>query len=178
MPAKSTSAGRKKSPTKLDFGKKLLSWKAPDFEPYRRGLRWYVTFCSLTFGSALVIFLMDPSTSAVPVFSICVLAAVYLWVHKDGEKEHQICLFEKGLQVAEGKLMPWKDFEGFWFLEDKVSRLLILEHKDWKRGSIRLQLAKTKSEKVNKVFEKLEVIEHLEDKKESGFDLWSRVFRL
>lgn len=178
MVASKTKSTRKKTTVDPLSGKKLLGWKAPDFQPYQRGLRWYITFCALTFGSAALVFWMDPSTAAVPVFSICTVSAIYLWVHKNGEDELAITLFEKGLRVGDSRLMPWEDFKGYWVLEDEVSRLLVLESGTWQRYRVRLQLGKTKTDRVVKAMEKVKDLEHLEEQKERAFDLWSRVFRL
>lgn len=158
-------------------GKKLYSWKTLDFHPYERGLGWYISFGFLTFGVALLIYLSDPETSSIPVACICLVAAFYLWVHRDGEKEHRIALYEKCLQVGDSKPISWKDFQGYWFLEDDHSRLLVIEGKSWKQDRVRILLGDSNQDRINKAMEKVG-LEYLEDRKEGGFDLWSRVFRL
>lgn len=160
-----------------ETGKKLTSWKAPDYHPYERGIGWYISFGLLTFGTSLAVYLSDPASSAIPVACICLMAAFYLWVHRDGEEEHKITLFENGLQVGDGRLMPWHEFNGYWFLQDTHSRLLVLESDLWNRDQIRLLLGKTKTDRIAKAMDEVE-LEHLPDRKERGFHLWSRVFRL
>lgn len=159
------------------YGKKIISWKALDYHPYERGIGWYISFGLLTFGSSLVIYFMDPESSAIPVASICLMAAFYLWVHRDGEKEHAIEIYEDGVVIGNHKLMPWKSFSGYWFLEDHHTRMLVLETQGWNNDRVPLLLGKTKTDKVAKAMEKTKM-EHLEDRIERGFDLWSRVFRL
>lgn len=177
MSAKATKVSVQTQSFGLKPGKKLVSWKAFDYHPYERGIGWYISFGLLTFGSALVIYLMDPASSAVPVASICLIAAFYLWVHRDGEVEHDITIFENGIKVANGRVMPWREFNGYWFLEDHHSRLLVLESTVWNRDRIRLLLGESKTERIMKAMEQADV-EYLPDQKEAGFDLWSRVFRL
>ena len=159
-------------------GKILTQWKAPDYQPYEKNIRWYVTFCTLTFGVAGFIFWLDPATATVPVVSICVLAAFYLWVHKDGEKNIDIKVCETGLAVGATSFLPWFKFRGYWVLEDQVSHLLVLESKNWRQPAVRLQLGKTKTDKILKIMEKISQLEHLTEAKEGLFYFWSRVFRL
>lgn len=164
-------------PKKTFYGHKFMSWKALDYYPYERGIGWYISFSSLTFGSALIIFLMDPVSSSVPVASICIIAAFYLWVHREGENEHQISLYENGIEIGESSFITWKNFKGYWFIEDHHSRLLVLESDKWNQDRIRILLGNGKTEKINRAMEKIGM-KLLADKKENGFDLWSRVFRL
>ncbi len=159
------------------YGKKLVSWKAFDYHPYERGLGWYISFGLLTFGTALIIFLMDPESSGVPVACICLMAAFYLWVHREGENEQTITLYENGITIGDYDLMSWKRFDGYWFLEDQHSRLLVLESDAWNQDRIRILLGKYKTDKIVRAMERIE-LKHLADKSENGFDLWSRVFRL
>lgn len=165
------------SPHKAFYGKKLISWKALDYHAYKRGMGWYISFGLLTFGSALIIFLMDPESSSVPVACICLMAAFYLWVHRDGENEQQITLYENGIEIGDSPIMPWKRFDGYWFLEDQHSRLLVLESNKWSHERIRILLGDYKTDKINRAIEKVGM-KHLVDKRENGFDLWSRVLRL
>lgn len=158
-------------------GKKVVSWKAPDYHPYERGIGWYISFGLLTFGSSLVIYFMDPDSSAVPVASICLMAAFYLWVHRDGEEEHTITIYEHGLQVGERRIMPWRTFDGYWFLEDHHARMLVLESDNWNQDRVQVLLGKSKTDKITKAMDAVD-LPHLPDKKERAFDLWSRVFRL
>lgn len=165
------------SPDKGFYGKKLVSWQSLDYHPYERGIGWYISFGLLTFGTALVIFITDPATSGIPVACICLIAAFYLWVHREGEEEHEVSLFENGIAIGEGALMPWKQFDGYWFIEDEHSRLLVLESEIWNQDRVRILLGKNKTDKIISAMEKIE-LERMGDKRENGFDLWSRVFRL
>ncbi len=159
------------------YGKKLVSWKALDYHPYERGIGWYITFGLLTFGTALVIFFTDPASSGVPVASICLIAAFYLWVHREGEEEHEISLFENGITIGDGGLIPWQRFDGYWFIEDQHSRLLVLESNIWNQDRVRILLGKNKTAKIINAMEKIK-LKRMRGKRENGFDLWSRVLRL
>jgi hypothetical protein len=165
------------TPNKDFYGKKLVSWKSLDYHSYERGIGWYIIFGLLTFGTALMIFISDPASSGIPVASICLVAAFYLWVHREGEVEHEVTLYENGIEIGEGGLMPWKRFDGYWFIEDQHSRLLVLEGEIWNQDRVRILLGKNKTDKIVSAMEKIELV-RMSDKRENGFDLWSRVFRL
>jgi hypothetical protein len=158
-------------------GKRLYSWKAFDYHPYQRGIGWYITFGLLTFGTALVVYINDPASSSVPVACICLVSAFYLWVHREGEFEQPITLYQKGIEVGDHKLIPWNNFKGYWFLEDDHSRLLVLESEKWDQDRVRILLGDSHSERISQAMDKID-LSHLTDKKENSFDLWSRVFRL
>jgi len=162
---------------KTFYGKKLVSWKALDYHPYERGIGWYISFGLLTFGSALIIFLMDPESSSVPVACICLMAAFYLWVHREGETQQEVTIYENGIEIGERAIIPWQRFDGYWFLQDHHSRLLVLESESWNQDRVRVLLGENKTDKIIRAMEKIE-LKHLADKRENGFDLWSRVFRL
>lgn len=159
------------------YGEALYQWRAFDYHPYQRGIGWYISFGLLTFGTALIIFLSDPASSGVPVACICLTAAFYLWVHRDGEVEHDITLYENGIEVGDGSYIAWKNFDGYWFLEDDHSRMLVLESQRWNQDRVRILLGEAGKHKINQIFEMVG-LEHLNDRKETQFDLWSRVFRL
>lgn len=165
------------SPDKGFYGKKLVSWKSLDYHPYERGIGWYITFGLLTFGTALVIFITDPASSGIPVACICLVAAFYLWVHREGEAEHKVSLFENGIEIGESSFMPWNRFDGYWFIEDQHSRLLVLESEIWNQDRVRILLGKNKTDKIINAMEKIALVK-MAGKRENGFDLWSRVFRL
>jgi len=162
---------------KTFYGKKLISWKAPDYHTYDRGIGWYIIFGLLTFGTALITFLTDPASSGIPVACICLVAAFYLWVHREGEVENEVTLYENGIDIDGSRLMSWKDFDGYWFIEDQHSRLLVLESNLWNQDRVRILLGKNKTDKIVKAMEKIELVK-MAGKRENSFDLWSRVLRL
>lgn len=176
MKSLKTDGASNRDPKKF-YGKKFYSWKTFDYHPYERGIGWYISFGLLTFGTALMVFLSDPASSGVPVACICLVAAFYLWVHREGEKEQLVTLYENGFELGAFSFMPWKNFDGYWILEDDHSRLLVLESENWKQDRVRILLGDNRTDKINQVMQRIG-LEHLEGKKENSFDLWSRVFRL
>ena len=76
--------------TNLRLGKELLSWVAPDYHPYERGLIWHIAFCFVMFGSAIFFLVWDPQWGWVSAFAFCFVAAVYFWIHKDDNAMHEI----------------------------------------------------------------------------------------
>lgn len=163
----------------LRLGKELLSWVAPDYHPYERGLIWHIAFCAVMFGSAIFFLLWDPQWGWVSAFAFCFVAAVYFWIHKDDNTVHEIKIFENAIQVDEKHIKGWDIFQGYWILEDMHARLLILEYKAKRSDRVVLQLDEMTTKKVKKSMEKTRLEEIPKKEQEEALtQLWIRALKL
>ncbi len=159
-------------------GKKLLSWYAPDYHPYEKGIVWYTIFLLFIFGCSVFFIFWDPEWGWVSAFTFCFVAAVYIMAHKDGHKMHHIEITERCLLFDDVNCFPWRQFKGYWIMDDHGARVIHFEIENVnfvKR--ITLQLEDTDEKKLEKAMEKVKM-KHLEDQEEHFLELWSRVFKL
>ncbi|MCK5460477.1 hypothetical protein KAI58_00640 [Candidatus Gracilibacteria bacterium] len=163
-------------PQKLIFnpGAEIFSWMAHDYHPHNRGIVWYIIFCTIIFGSAFwSLFIFKDWIMSLVFFLV---AAVYFLVHRNGEENHIVRIFENGLLIDDRQFYNWKQFSGFWFLYDETISVVNFQivKKDRK---IALQLGDLDAETVRNELKQVELIE-LKDKTEPLLDLWIRGLKL
>jgi len=173
MPTKQTEKiTNKKTGENMNPGNELFSWRAHDYHPHKRGVVWFVVFCLVFFGSALWAFL---SGDWVMAFTIFVAVAVYFWMHRNGNEEHAVQVYEKGIQV-DRIYFPMEKFTGFWFCYDPSVSVINLEMAEGKR-TISLQMGQNTPDDFRENFAYAGLSE-LPDRKESTLDLWIRALKL
>lgn len=109
--------GKNKKP--FDAGKKLFSWTAHDYHPHERGMVWHVVFCAVFFGGAAWAAITDPKWGWITAFSLCAIAAIYLFTHREGAQDHAVEIYDKGLFIDQSHFLYWDKFEQFWFVYDQ-----------------------------------------------------------
>jgi len=161
----------------FDAGKKLFAWTAHDYHPHDRGVVWHIIFCTVFFGGALWSALSDPQWGWVTAFSLCAIAAIYLFVHRQGSLDHEIQVFEKGMLIDERTFIHWEKIEQFWFTYDDLVSVINFDLKKNANQPIKLQMGEVTPEKFREVMALVEQPE-AEGKEESVLDLWIRVLKL
>lgn len=155
-------------------GLELFGWMAHDYHPHNRGLVWYIVFCTIIFGTALwSLFILKDWIMSLVLF---LAAAVYFLVHRKGNEDHTVRIFENGLLIDDQKFYNWKEFSGFWFLYDETISVINFQiaKKDQK---IPLQLGELDPETIRNVLKQVD-LEELEDQTEPLLDLWIRGLKL
>ena len=160
----------------LDSGNKLFSWVAHDYHPHERGLVWYVMFSLIFFGGAVWAAFSDPKWGWVTSFSLCVVAAIYLFIHRDGDQDHEVQVFEKGLLIDDRRFIHWDKIQQFWFVYDRDVAIINFDLKKTPDTPIKLQMGQVDPEEFREALNRL--IPEAEGKEESVFDLWVRVLKL
>jgi hypothetical protein len=154
-------------------GEKIFSWTALSYHPHNRGIVWYVVFCILFFGSAIWALVKGDFMMA---FSLFIAVSVYFFVHRKGDEEHEIHVFEKGILV-DRKYFPMEKLEGYWFLSDSTVNVLNLQLEGKGNRKISLQMGNKEADDFRSEF-KNTTLSELPDKKESLLDLWIRALKL
>jgi hypothetical protein len=180
--------------TNIQSDEPVFGWRAYNYHPHQRGPAWMILFCVIVFGSALALVFFSgqsDSENATSLFAdmqtgnifmavtICLAAAVYFYIHRQGDQEHDITVYEYDMYIDNHRV-PIKEITGFWFVyEDNVSLINIeLQDKRYqKKRAISLQMGNHDPEFFQENFEKIGV-EELFDKKESLIDKWIRVLKL
>jgi len=173
MPTKQTvKITAKKTGEVFDPGTELFSWMAHDYHPHHRGWLWFVIFCLVFFGSAAWAFLSGDWIMASTLF---IAVAVYFWIHRNGNEEHTVRVYEKGIQV-DRMYFPMERFTGFWFCYDPSVSVINLEMGGGKR-TLKLQMGQILPDDFREQFARISLPE-LMDKKENLIDLWIRALKL
>ncbi len=157
----------------VDPGEKLFSWTAFNYHPHKRGWIWYAVFCVLFFGSALWALVKGDWVMSLTLF---IAVAVYFFIHRKGDEEHEVQVFENGIQVDQ-KFLPMEKFEGYWFVYDQTVSVLNLQLSGKGDRKISLQMGDKSIDFFRTEFEHSELSE-LPDKKETLIDLWIRALKL
>ncbi len=109
-------------------------------------------------------------------FSLFIAVSVYFFVHRKGDEEHGIHVFEKGILV-DRKYFPMEKLEGYWFLSDSTVNVLNLQLAGKGNRKISLQMGDKTQDFFRSEF-KNTALSELPDKKESLLDLWIRALKL
>ncbi len=158
----------------FDLGQLIFDWTAFDYHPHNRGWAWIVIFCLIFFGSGLWALL---SGDWVMAFTLFIAVAVYFYVHRQGDKEHQIRVLKKGIFIDQ-KFLPREKLAGFWFVYDETVSVVNLQLAETRgEQKISLQMGKYDPEFFRSNFNKID-LEELEGKKEGLVDLWIRALKL
>ena len=161
----------------FDSGPKLFSWTAHDYHPHDRGLSWYIVFCLLFFGISFWAVLTDPQWGWITAFSLCVSAAIYLYIHREGEQDHEVQIFEKGLQIDGHDFIHWEKVEAFWFTYDETVSIINFDLKKNPNNPKKLQMGQVTPDRFREIMKEVKLPE-AEGKEESVADLWIRVLKL
>lgn len=161
----------------IDSGKKIFAWTAHDYHPHERGVVWHVVFIISFLGGALWAALSDPHWGWVTAFCLCIIAAIYLFVHREGVQDHEIQVFEKGLLIDDLRFIHWEKISQFWFVYATDVAVINFDLKKTPDQPIKLQMGDVTPDKFREVLFEVELPE-AEGKEESAFDLWVRVLKL
>jgi len=161
----------------LDTGKKLFAWTAHDYHPHERGICWYVLFSIVFFGGAAWMMMADPRWGWVTSFCLCATAAIYLYIHRNGEVDHEVQVFEKGLLIDDRQFLHWDKLEQFWFMYDETVSVINFDPKKNPDQPIKLQMGDVTPDKFREILEQVDLPE-AEGKEEAVLDLWIRVLKL
>jgi len=154
-------------------GEKIFSWTALNYHPHNRNWVWYTVFCVIFFGSALWALV---SGDWIMAFALFIAVAVYFFVHRKGDEEHEVTVFEKGILV-DRKYFPMEKFAGYWFVCDETVSVINLQLSGKGDRKITLQMGDNNRDFFKSGF-KLTELEELSDKRESLIDLWIRALKL
>ncbi len=166
-----------KNTNNYQTGEPLFTWKAHDYHPHERGVIWMVVFCLIFGGTALWTFIADPKLGWITSMCILITAAVYFWIHRNGNQDHDIILFEKGLLVDGRSFTTWSKFEGYWFIYEPGITVVNFEYTGNKGKKITLQLGEVNPDDIRLALSRIDLTE-LNNKKEGLLDLWIRILKL
>lgn len=109
-------------------------------------------------------------------FALFIAAGVYFFIHRKGDEEHEITVFEKGILVDQ-KYFPMEKFAGYWFIFDETVSVINLQLSGKGDRKIALQMGDKTPDFFRSAFPSTK-LEELSDKKESLLDLWIRALKL
>jgi hypothetical protein len=154
-------------------GEQVFSWTALNYHPHKRGWKWIAMFCVVFFGSAIWALTKGDWIMA---FALFLAVAVYFLVHRNGDQEHEVMVFEKGILIDQ-KYFPMEKFEGYWFVYDQTVSVLNLQISGKGDRQIALQMGDKDPDFFRTEFQSTK-LEELLEKKESLIDLWIRALKL
>lgn len=111
-----------KAPENIDYGRTILTWRAPEYRDVERGPRWMITAGVF----ALMLISWSIWQQAYP-FAIVVilLAGIYFLTHSHKPKEVSISLTTGGI-LADKRFFPYTSMKVFWILYEPESNLKTL----------------------------------------------------
>jgi len=154
----------------------MFYWEAFDYQPHRRGWVWYVLFTLVIFGSAAVALVFSPTNWPVSL-ALCVAGGAYAFAHRNGEKVHQVSVFENGIFIGQ-RFLPFSELEGYWFVYDQTAAIINFQFKSKRDKKISLQMGTNTPDMFREYFSVLDKLPELTDKKEGLVDLWTRALKL
>ena len=109
-------------------------------------------------------------------FSLFVAVAVYFFVHRKGDEEHEVQVFEHGVRV-DTKFFPMEKFSGYWFVYGQGVSVLNFQLSGKNDRKISLQMGDKTPDFFRSELQSTELHE-LPEQKESLIDLWIRALKL
>ena len=162
----------------LDLGRPVFEWEAFDHHPYKRGWLWYTLFAVVLVGGSGWAIWDDPQWGWLVAVTFLVAAAVYLWMHRNGNEKHQVQVFERGLFIGEKKFIPREKIAGYWFVYGEGVAVLNLEIYTRKETrKISLQMGDNNPDFFRSNFSDMG-IEEMADMHEAVLDMWIRGLKL
>ena len=163
--------------TEFDLGEEVFSWNSRDYHSYKRGIIWYLVFCTILFGGAVWSMISDPKWGWLMALSFFLAAAVYFYAHRKGEETHEVKVFEHGIFIDQ-KFIALENFVGFWVLYNETVATVHLQLKSkYQDKKISLQMGEESPDFFRENFSKAGIPE-MEDAKEGLLDLWIRALKL
>jgi len=106
----------------MDFGRKLLSWKAPEFQRHERGSVWIfsASFCAL-----LLLGFSIWQESYAPVVALLLIAGIYFLTHNKMPREIEIAITTNGIFV-DNSFLPFGNIEAFWIYFNPAENLAVV----------------------------------------------------
>lgn len=108
------------SPNPPDYGKELLSWRAPEYEKQEKSRGWFITASII--GAALVVGSII-MRNYLMIIVIALFAIVIYILHKKEPLMLNITITNKGVKIGE-KFYLYKDLENFWIIYDPPVKTL------------------------------------------------------
>ena len=163
--------------TNFDYGEPIFTWTAHDYHPHQRGMLWYTLFSFALFGSSLAAIITDPQSGWMTAFTLCLAAAAYFFVHRNGHQDHEIKVTPNGLVVDDKSFYAWDELSGFWILRDPTVSVINFEFHNPKKNKFTLQMGLVEPTKFRQVFNFVDLPE-IEGQTECLMDLWIRALKL
>ncbi len=162
----------------FDFGNPLFRWTAHDYHPYERSFIWYAVFFTVMIGIGSFLTFFSGDFGWISGLCFFIIMGLYCYTHKDGEKDHEVIILEKGIMIDRRKVLLWEQIEGYWFNYDPTVAVINFERKS-QMGleTIPLQMGDLTPDVFRRALAETDIKEMM-DRKESLADLWIRVFKL
>lgn len=103
-----------------DYGKELLSWRAPEYEKQEKSRGWFITVSLI--GAALVVGSII-MRNYLMIILIALFAIVIYILHKKEPLMLNIVVTNKGVKIGE-KFYLYKDLDNFWIIYDPPIKTL------------------------------------------------------
>jgi len=161
------------TPQQPNIGAAIGKWTAYDYHPHKRSWIWIAIFALIIFGIGGYSLYTGEYITAISFFLV---ACIYFWIHRNGDKVHEVVVFEKGIFIDKS-FLPLANIAGYWFVYNESASILQLELKKKGTPTISLQMGSYTPTVFREMFEELDIPE-LEDRKESLLDLWIRALKL
>jgi len=117
---------------KINFGRTLLSWRAPEFRHYERGAAW--VFVASFLALALIGFSIWQNSYA-PVVAMLLIAGIYFLTHNKKPREIETTITTNGFHIDK-IFIPFSNVEAFWIFFDPAENLATL-HLILRKGVVR-----------------------------------------
>ena len=157
----------------VNHGKKLVSWKVPEYTKYKRAFGWYVWMAILS----IVVLIYAFFTGNFLLGVIVVIFVTIIIAHNLGEPGMiTFSVFEDGIVVGRKKY-SWGDFKAFWIIYQPPEVKTLYFDLEGLRPSLSVNLMNKNPVKVREVLIKY-LEEDLTHNEELPGDEFSRLLKL
>ena len=160
---------------KADYGKKLMSWKFPEYAEHDRGKAWYFIFFLV--GGAFIIYSLATSNFLFMVLIIIIWAVIFI-TSKRKPASLRLNVFEDGVQVEDRRFYAWEDINKFWLIyRPPEAKFVYFNFKSNIRPDLAISLEKANPIKLREfLLQYLE--EDLKKEDESMSEVMSREYKI
>ncbi len=160
------------------LGEEVFSWETHNYHPHERGKMWHLGFVLFIITCMWGIMLLDEVQGWISALCFALVGIVYLIVHSGEHDEHEVRIHEHGMVIDERHHFDWNHFDGYFFVEDPMSRQIIFEiDRPHKQDKVILMMGDLHRQTFKDALDHTDLKE-LKDGKEGIMRMWFRVFKL
>ena len=153
--------------------KTLLIWKAPEFIPYHRGVKWLIAAGVIL---ALLVIYAIYTDSATMAMALIAIAGAYYLTHRQQPKIIDVEINELGIEVDD-KFYPYSQINSFWIIyHPPYVQTLYIKLGGKVKKTISIQLGNQNPAELRSFLTK--EIPEVEGGEESMMDTLTRLFKL
>ncbi len=158
-----------------DHGKKLISWKFPEYQAHKRGKVWHISF--FTVGAISAVYAFFTANFLFMMIIVITWIIIYVTGRRKPKKLHFL-ITEDGIEVENHKFYPWDTINKFWIIYNPPeSKFLYFNFKSSLRPDLVIPFERANPIKTRETLLRY-IDEDLEKEDESLAEMMNREYKL